>query len=62
MQGARHYVGYVKLVAVVSNADAWNCGMVAGLIHDVPTCQAPLDRIMLQAKQLIRQRLVLSLN
>ena len=41
---------------------AWSCGMVAGLIHDVPTCQALIDRIMLQAEQLIRQRLVLSLN
>ena len=41
---------------------AWSCGMVAGLIHDVPTCQALIDRIMLQAEQLIRQRLVLALN
>jgi len=41
---------------------AWSCGMVAGLIHDVPTCQALIDRIMLQAEQLIRQRLVHSLN
>lgn len=41
---------------------AWSCGMVAGLIHDVPTCQALIDRIMLQAEQLIRQRLALSLN
>lgn len=41
---------------------AWSCGMVAGLIHDVPTCQALIDRIMLEAEQLIRQRLVLALN
>ena len=41
---------------------AWSCGMVAGLIHDVPTCQALIDRIMLQAEQLISQRLALSLN
>jgi NADH:quinone reductase (non-electrogenic) len=44
------------------DAGAWSCGMVAGLIHDVPTCQALIDRIMLQAEQLIRQRLALSLN
>jgi nitronate monooxygenase len=31
--------------------------MVAGLIHDVPTCQDLIDRIMAQADQLIRQRL-----
>lgn len=41
---------------------AWSCGMVAGLIHDVPTCQALIDRIMVQAEELIRQRLVLSLS
>lgn len=35
---------------------------VVDLIHDVPTCQALIDRIMLQAEQLIRQRLVHSLN
>ncbi len=36
---------------------AWSCGMVAGLIHDVPTCQELIDRIMAQAEQLIHQRL-----
>jgi nitronate monooxygenase len=39
------------------DAGAWSCGMVAGLIHDVPTCQDLIDRIMAQADQLIRQRL-----
>ena len=38
-------------------AGAWSCGMVAGLIHDVPTCQELIDRIMSQAESLIRQRL-----
>lgn len=36
---------------------AWSCGMVAGLIHDVPTCQQLIDNIMSQAEQIIRQRL-----
>jgi nitronate monooxygenase len=36
---------------------AWSCGMVAGLIHDVPTCQELIDRIMAQAEQLIHERL-----
>ncbi|WP_415057656.1 NAD(P)H-dependent flavin oxidoreductase [Halopseudomonas sp.] len=36
---------------------AWSCGMVAGLIHDVPTCQQLIDRIMAEANMLIRQRL-----
>jgi NAD(P)H-dependent flavin oxidoreductase YrpB (nitropropane dioxygenase family) len=39
------------------DAGAWSCGMVAGLIHDVPTCQELVERIMAQAEQLISQRL-----
>ena len=39
------------------NAGAWSCGMVAGLIHDIPTCRALIDRIMAEATQLIRGRL-----
>ncbi|WP_323034690.1 nitronate monooxygenase family protein [Pararhodobacter sp.] len=36
---------------------AWSCGMVAGLIHDIPTCQQLIDRIMAEADQIIRGRL-----
>jgi nitronate monooxygenase len=32
---------------------AWSCGMVAGLIHDIPTCQELIDRIMAQAEAII---------
>ena len=39
------------------DAGAWSCGMVAGLIHDVPTCKALIDRIMAEATQIIRGRL-----
>ncbi|WP_194711974.1 NAD(P)H-dependent flavin oxidoreductase [Noviherbaspirillum soli] len=39
------------------DAGAWSCGMVAGLIDDIPTVQALLDRIMAQAEAIIRQRL-----
>ena len=39
------------------NAGAWSCGMVAGLIHDVPTCQELVDRIMVEAEELIQGRL-----
>lgn len=38
-------------------AGAWSCGMVAGLINDIPTCQELIDRIMNEADQLIAQRL-----
>jgi len=39
-------------------AGAWSCGMVAGLIHDIPTCKELIDRIMVEAESIIRQRLV----
>jgi NADH:quinone reductase (non-electrogenic) len=39
------------------DAGAWSCGMVAGLIHDVPTVKELIDRIMTEAEQLIRARL-----
>jgi NADH:quinone reductase (non-electrogenic) len=38
-------------------AGAWSCGMVAGLIHDVPTVKELIDRIMREAEGIIRQRL-----
>jgi len=39
------------------DAGAWSCGMVAGLIHDIPTCKELIDRIMADADTLIRKRL-----
>jgi nitronate monooxygenase len=36
---------------------AWSCGMVAGLIHDVPTVKELIDRIMAEADDIIRKRL-----
>jgi nitronate monooxygenase len=38
-------------------AGAWSCGMVAGLIHDVPTVKELVDRIMSEADSLINLRL-----
>ncbi len=43
-------------------AGVWSCGMVAGLIDDVPSVQQLLDRIMAEAEALIRQRLTGLLN
>jgi nitronate monooxygenase len=40
------------------DAGAWSCGMVAGLIHDIPTCQELIDRIMAQANDIIHGRLL----
>ncbi len=35
------------------DAGAWSCGMVAGLINDVPTCQELIDRIMAEAEAIL---------
>ena len=40
------------------DAGAWSCGMVAGLIHDVPTVKELIDRIMAEANSIIRERLL----
>ena len=37
-------------------AGAWSCGMVAGLIHDVPTCKELIDRIMDEAESIMTRR------
>jgi NADH:quinone reductase (non-electrogenic) len=39
------------------DAGAWSCGMVVGLINDIPTVKELVDRIMADAEQIIRQRL-----
>ena len=44
------------------DAGAWSCGMVAGLISDIPTCQELIDRIMSEAEEIIRSRLAGFLN
>ncbi len=38
-------------------AGAWSCGMVAGLIHDIPSVQALIDQIMAEAHNMIHKRL-----
>jgi nitronate monooxygenase len=39
------------------DAGAWSCGMVAGLIHDVPTVKELIDRIIREADEIIGKRL-----
>ena len=39
------------------DAGAWSCGMVAGLIHDVPTVKTLIDRIMAEAHSIVHERL-----
>jgi nitronate monooxygenase len=37
------------------DAGAWSCGMVAGLIHDVPTVKQLIDRMVADAAAIIRR-------
>jgi NAD(P)H-dependent flavin oxidoreductase YrpB (nitropropane dioxygenase family) len=57
----RHLVAGAKNRKVLQEGEmdtgVWSCGMVAGLIHDIPTCQELLDTIMAEAEALISQRL-----
>lgn len=39
------------------DAGAWSCGMVAGLVHEVPTVAELMDRIVTQARQIVTTRL-----
>ena len=39
------------------DSGAWSCGLVAGLINDIPTCKELVDGIMDEAELLIRRRL-----
>jgi nitronate monooxygenase len=39
------------------DAGAWSCGMVAGLIHDIPTVKELIDRTMGEAERIICRRL-----
>lgn len=39
------------------DAGAWSCGMVAGLIRDIPTVKELIDRIIAEAEGIIRTRL-----
>jgi nitronate monooxygenase len=62
----RHLVTGVKgrLVLQEGRMDeaAWSCGMVAGLIHDVPSCDELIQRIMSETEFIVRERLTQFLN
>src|SRR6266478_4793448 len=61
IEDIRHLVGGAGNRRVLQegelDAGAWSCGMVAGLIHDIPTCKELIDRIMAEAEAIIRSRL-----
>ncbi|MDO8290270.1 MAG: nitronate monooxygenase family protein [Parvibaculum sp.] len=60
IEDIREYVGGVYPRVMQDgdmDAGAWSCGMVAGLIHDVPTCKELIDGMMAEADAIIRNRL-----
>ena len=40
-----------------TDAGVWSCGMVVGLIHDIPTCKELINRIISEAEKIISDRL-----
>jgi NADH:quinone reductase (non-electrogenic) len=56
--------GVYPRIMIEGNLDvgAWSCGMVVGLINDIPTVAELIDRIMREAEQLIRGRLTALLD
>jgi NAD(P)H-dependent flavin oxidoreductase YrpB (nitropropane dioxygenase family) len=62
IEDIRHLVAGTENRKVLQNGEmdraAWSCGMVAGLIHDIPTCKELIDRIMAEAEAIVNKRLV----
>jgi len=59
MDVAEEVAGVYPRIMTEGDMDAggWSCGMVAGLIHDIPTCKELIDRIMSEADEIIKGRL-----
>ncbi len=61
IEDIRHLVTGGKNRKVLHEGDmdaaAWSCGMVCGLINDVPSVKELIDRIMAEAETIIRRRL-----
>lgn len=56
---ANEVVGVYPRVMIEGDMDAgaWSCGMVAGLINDIPTCEDLISGIMKDAEDIISSRL-----
>lgn len=49
--------GKEGLVSGDTEHGIWSAGMIQGLIHDIPTCQELVSRIVADAEAIIRNRL-----
>jgi nitronate monooxygenase len=60
-EDVQHLVAGTRGRDALTNGDTdggiWSAGMVQGLIHDIPTVQELVDRIISEAESLIRGRL-----
>ncbi|MGA0600995.1 NAD(P)H-dependent flavin oxidoreductase [Caulobacter sp. KR2-114] len=56
---AEEVAGVYPRIMVNGEMDAggWSCGMVAGLIHDIPTCKELVERIVREAEEIVAGRL-----
>jgi len=56
---AEEVAGVYPRIMVNGEMDAggWSCGMVVGLIHDIPTCKQLIEGMVAEAEQIIRGRL-----
>ena len=56
---AEEVAGVYPAIMKDGNMDAggWSCGMVAGLIHDIPTCRELIERMVSEAETIITRRL-----
>lgn len=48
---------YPRVMQGGEMAGAWSCGMVVGLIHDIPSCKELIDRTISEAEAMVRVRL-----
>ena len=44
-------------MCIRDRAGAWSCGMVAGLVSDIPTVKELIDRIMAEAEEIVASKL-----
>ena len=56
---AKEVVGVYPRVMIDGESDsgAWSCGMVAGLINDIPSVKELIDRTIMEAHHIIKNRL-----
>lgn len=55
----QHVAGVYPKVMLSGDLDAgaWSCGMVAGLIHDIPSVEVLIQRIMVQARAIAARQI-----